>query len=699
MRPLLLLLGLLVAAPLAAQADDPSPHSEAALVADADAVEAGTAVDVALRLDLDEGWHSYWINPGDSGLPVTVEWTLPDGVTVGPLRHPYPSRYDIAGLTSYAFEGSPHFLARLAVPEGFDAEAVEITGTASWLVCADVCLQAEETASLTIPVGAPTEAGLLDAARSMLPVKAEGWAASATVTEAGYALVLDPPDGWTGTLDGAQFYVDTPGVIDHPAEQAYRQEGGAWAAALAASPYAEAPAERLRGVLVAPEGTAFADGARAIEVDALVASGDLAASVGASGPEAGMGIWTALGFAFLGGMILNLMPCVFPVLSIKILGFVQGREDDRATLRKHGLVFAAGVLVSFLALAGALLALRAAGEGLGWGFQLQSPAVVAALAALMALLGLNLLGVFEVGQGLMTAGARLDKGEGTGGAFFSGVLATVVATPCTAPFMGAALGFAIAQPAAVALTIFAALGVGMALPYVLLSFNPSLLRRLPRPGPWMETLKQALAFPLFATAVWLVWVFGLQAGINGAAALLMALVLLGFAAWLWGRWAPPAASGRPLAVARTLALLTVLGAGALVVMGARGADASAASATSADGWEAFDPEAVETLVAAGEPVFIDFTAAWCLTCQVNKTTALNTETVKSAFAERGVTAIRADWTNEDPQITAYLDRYGRSGVPFYLFYPEGNGEPVLIDGVLTPQIVLDALGGVQTAAR
>ena len=696
MRTLPLLLGLLVAASVSAQADDdPSPYSEAALVADADAVEAGTTLDVALRLDLDEGWHSYWINPGDSGLPVEVAWTLPQGVTAGPLRFPYPERIDVEGLTSYGYEGAPQFLTRLAVPAGYTGDTVEITGEATWLVCADVCLPAEQTVSLTLPVGAPTEEDRLDAAQAQLPGKAEGWTVSATNTEAGYVMTFDPPSGWTGTLDGAQFYADTPGVVDHPAEQAFRQEGGTWAVEIAASPYADAPADRLRGLLVAPEGETLADGARSIEVDALVAGGAAAASV-ASGSEAGLGVWTALGFALLGGLILNLMPCVFPILSIKVLGFVQGRADDRATLRRHGLLFAAGVIVSFLVLAGALLVLRAAGEGLGWGFQLQSPTVVAGLAVLMTLLGLNLLGVFEVGHGLMSAGARLDRREGASGAFLSGVLATVVATPCTAPFMGAALGFALAQPVAVALTVFAALGVGMALPYVVLSFNPAWLQRLPRPGPWMETLRQALAFPLFATAVWLVWVFGLQAGIDGAGALLMALVLLGFAAWLWGRW--PTASGRTLWVVRALALVAVLGAGALVVMGAR-AEVPGVEAASGDGWEAFDPEAVEALVASGEPVFIDFTAAWCLTCQVNKKTALHTEVVRQAFADRGVTTVRADWTNEDPRITAYLDRYGRSGVPFYLFYPGGDADPVLMDGVLTPQSVLDVLGGADLAAR
>lgn len=690
MRLSFFLLALLGAAPLAAQVGgDPSPHSEAALVADADAVRPGESVDVAVRLDLDEGWHSYWTNAGDSGLPLEAAWTLPEGVTAGPLRFPYPSRIDVAGLTSYGYEGSPAHLVRLAVPADFVGDAVEVVADLDWLVCADVCLPAEQTVSLTIPVGAPAETGRLDAARASIPAKAEGWTASAATTDGGYVLSLDPPAGWTGSLEGAQFYVDTPGVVDHPAAQTFQQEGGAWAVALAASPYAEAPADRLRGVLVGPEGQVLAGGARAVEVDALVAGAG--ATAVASVPEAGMGLWAALGLAFVGGLLLNLMPCVFPVLGLKVLGFVRGREDDAATLRRNGLAFASGVVLSFVVLAGTLLALRAAGAGLGWGFQMQSPPVVAGLAVLMTLLALNLLGVFEVGGRLMTAGARFDRGEGTGGAFLSGVLATVVATPCTAPFMGAALGYAVAQPAPLALAVFTSLGVGMALPYVVLSFHPAWLRRLPRPGPWMEALKQALAFPLFATAGWLVWVFGRQAGVDGAGALLLALVLVGFGAWVWGRW--QAASGRGRVAARTAALASALAAGVLVVAASGWTAGVASGAGASDGWEAFDPEAVEALVASGEPVFIDFTAAWCLTCQVNKKTSLGVEAVRAAFAERGVTTVRADWTNRDPAITAYLDRFGRSGVPLYVYYPGGQAAPVLLPEVLTPQVVLDALGG------
>ena len=686
------------ASPALGQPDrDPSPHSRASLVADVASVAPGDAFDLALRLDVEDGWHTYWTNPGDSGTPVSVGWRLPAGVVAGPLRFPAPAYYETAGLASYVHEDTAFFLTRVSVPEEFAGDVLRVEGTAEWLVCADVCLPAEAEVALAVPVGETARTAALASARHALPVQAVGWTAAAAPAEGGYTLTLDPSETWAGGLDGARFFVDQTGVLDHAAEQAFVEEDGGWTVRVPASRYAEAPAERLRGVLVAPEGEAFAGGARAIEVDAVVAGSGLAAA-SASGAGA-LGLWTALALALGGGLLLNLMPCVFPILSIKILGFVEGRDDAPQTLRRHGLAFGAGVVLSFLVLAGALLALRAAGAGLGWGFQLQSPPVVAALAVLMTGIALNLLGVFEVGHRLAAAGGRLDRREGLTGAFLSGVLATVVATPCTAPFtMGPALGYALVQPAAVALAVFAVLGVGMALPYVVLSFKPAWLQRLPRPGPWMETLRQALAFPLFATAVWLVWVFGQQAGINGAGLLLLALVLVGLAAWAWGR-AEPRASAVTRRTAWAVALASALGAVALVAA-ASGAGPAVADAQAApsDGWVPFDPAAVDALVEAGEPVFIDFTAAWCLTCQVNKKTALSTRAVRDAFAVRGVTTVRADWTNRDPAITAALDRFGRAGVPLYVFYPGGGAEPVVLPEALTAQTVLDALDGARTAS-
>jgi thiol:disulfide interchange protein DsbD len=414
----------------------------------------------------------------------------------------------------------------------------------------------------------------------------------------------------------------------------------------------------------------------------------------------------ALLFAALGGLLLNLMPCVFPVLSVKILGFVRDADGDAASLRRHGFLFAAGVLVSMWTLAGVLFALRAAGSQIGWGFQLQSPSFVALMALLFVGIGLNLLGAFEVGTRLTSMGGRLQSAspsEGTTGAFLTGVLATVVATPCTAPFMGAALGVALTLSVGGGLLVFTALGAGMAAPYVGLSMAPRLLDRLPDPGAWMETLKQFFAFPMFATAVWLVWVFGQQTGNNGVALLLFGMLLLGMAAWVLHRWSAPQLSRAATYATRGLVTALLLGAVAAGVLGAtsnRTASASGSeeAAASSATWQTYSADTVERLRNQGRPVFVDFTAAWCLTCQVNERAVLNTQPVQDAFAQRNVALVKADWTNRDPAITQALKSHGRSGVPVYVLYPGDGSGPTLLPEVLTEDIVLDALDAIPAAS-
>jgi len=568
----------------------------------------------------------------------------------------------------------------------------------------------EESVALSLPVrDAPAEeprwAAPLAEARASLPAPLPaGWSASGAATDEGYALRLAPAAGWDGSLDGVRFFPYEKGVIRHAAAQpvAPGEEGVTFT--LARSEFARGTPDRLAGVLVAPEGATWDGSARAVEVDVPLATAASTPPAGAGGLGAGglgagapITLLLALGLAFVGGLILNLMPCVFPILSIKILGFAEGRGQERGLMRKHGLLFGAGVLVSFWALAAGLIALRAGGESLGWGFQLQSPGVVAFLAVLMFAIGLNLLGVFEIGGRVAGVTGSLDRKGGASGAFLSGVLATIVATPCTAPFMGAALGWALAQPAAAALAVFTALGLGMATPYVTLSLFPAWMARLPRPGPWMETLKQVLSFGLFATAVWLVWVFGLQTGMDGVALLLGALTLVAFAAWVIGRWRWTTTPPRLRLMTRGIALGAVLLAVLAVTAGSR--QAAPMMAAAGDAWEPFRPAAVEEHLASGRPVFVDFTAAWCLSCQVNKRVALTVPSVERAFEERGVTRIRADWTHRDPEITAALESFGRSGVPLYVLYPGGGQEPVVLPEILTPGIVLSALGRVSAPER
>jgi thiol:disulfide interchange protein DsbD len=681
------------------ETDDPSPHSEASLVADVQAVAPGEPFTVGLRIGMDPHWHSYWTNPGDAGMPTRIDWTLPDGFSASDFSWPYPKRIAVEPLMSYAYEDEVVLLMEVTPPDAISGSSVTFEGKATWLICEEICLPAEEEVSLTLPVATagalaqhdPVGGALIDRYRARVPVDSPAWAHAARRTDGGFDLLLQPgPDAETAALDGAYFFVSTGQTLDHAAEQTLRQTDEGYALALTGSDYAAGPTERLTGILVAPEGQTLDGTNRAIRIDApVVDSLDAAPTEGESG---GVGLWGAIGLAFLGGIMLNLMPCVFPILSIKILGFAQSASDAPAVQRKLGWAFAGGVLVSFWALAGLLLALRVAGEGIGWGFQLQSPVFVGAMALLMFGLGLNLLGVFEIGMGVSGRAAQLDRHEGLAGAFGSGALATLVATPCTAPLMGAALGWALVQPAAVALAVFTALGVGMALPYVALTHAPALAAKLPRPGPWMVRLKQALAFPLFATAVWLTWVFALQSGVDSAALLLGAMLALAFAGWVVHAWPAHGMSVRTRAVTRTLAGVGVLSALALVVLGANQSDPAAASDPSMEAdWQPYSAAAVEAAREAGQPVFVDFTAAWCLTCQVNKRVALHTETASQAFERQNVARFRADWTNRDPAITEALADLGRSGVPVYAYYPAGSDAPTLLPEVLTPQLVVDAL--------
>lgn len=695
----LLAFALSVSFPAWAQSDDTSPYSEATLVSDRAAVAPGETVEVALRIAHDPEWHSYWQNAGDSGQATRLTWELPEGVEAGEIRWPYPMRHTIAGFTTYGYEDEVLLLVPVTIPADYAEATLPLRARADWLICADVCLPAYEEVELTLAVGEPAEDAAwtdrMNVARALLPQPMpDGWTALAEATSDGYRLAFTTPDA-PEAVEGSYFYVGTGATLAHAPTHAAALTDDGFALELERSPFTRTTADRLEGTLLAPDGATWPGGARALVVDASVSGGAVAASddagvLGADG--AALSLWLALGLAFLGGMLLNLMPCVFPILSIKILGFAQGHGPT--AMRRHGLLFGAGVLVSFWVLAGGLIALRAGGEAIGWGFQLQNPLIVAGLAVLLFALGLSLMGLFEIGLGLSGKAGQLDRGEGSAGAFGSGVLATVVATPCTAPFMGAALGWALAQPAASSLAVFTALGAGMALPYMLLSFFPAWLRRLPKPGPWMVTLKQVLAFGLFATAIWLIWVFGLQTGMDGVALLLGALTLVAFAAWLVHRWTWTAIGTRLRVVTRGLAVGALALALVAVLSGSRQV---AEPLATANGWEAFSPERVEDLRAAGEPVFIDFTAAWCLSCQVNKRVALDTRAVTDAFAARGVNRMRADWTHYDPVITEALESFGRSGVPLYVLYPPG-GEPILLPEILTPGLVLSALDRLDAVA-
>jgi len=681
-------------------------NAEVELVAAADAIVAGQPLAVGLLIRHDPHWHTYWRVPGDSGLPTTINWQLPAGFAAGPIQWPVPKRMPIGPLMNFGYDGELLLPVQVAVPTDVaPGQTVQLKARADWLICKEVCIPGGADLQLALPVreaAAPSRfAPLFVSTRAQVPQPAKLEAASATIDGGRIRLVFRP----ASAVQQLEFFPLEESRIEPAAAQSLRAESDSAALYLAAAQPVTADFTRLRGVLVANGGPAASDrGGWAAEVDLPLVAGVVpqVQATAAAPAMAGSGattvtLWVALAGAFVGGLLLNLMPCVFPVLSLKLLSLMQHQraEDEahlpHASLRAHGGAFAAGVLACFVLLAALLIGLRAAGEQLGWGFQLQTPWVIAALTLLFFLIGLNLLGTFEFsfGGALASSGAaqRL-QGDRLSGSFATGVLAVVVAAPCTAPFMGAALGYAVTQPAPVALAVFAMLGAGMATPYVALTWMPALLRRLPRPGVWMLRFKQAMAFPMFATCVWLLWVLTQQTSIDVMALVLGGLVLAALAAWAFGLAQSGATRWHWVALlAAPLALYCVF---AMTLPGAVPPPGEHARSANAAGWQPWSHSAQEAQVAAGRPVFVDFTAAWCVTCQANKRLVLASEAVREAFAKRGVTLLRADWTSRDDAITRELARFNRNGVPLYVLYDRSGNTHVLPE-LLTERIVLDAL--------
>lgn len=653
----------------AAAAASKHPHLEAELVAAQTEVTEKSTLLVGIRLKMENGWHVYWRNPGDSGEAVTVQWKLPAGFQASPVMWPPPHRIPVPPLVNFGYEGETLLLSEIVTPEK-SSGPVTLTAEVTWLVCQEVCIPGKATLKKTLPWAQGKQANAsdlweaFDAVRTTIPAASAQWKSSAAVEGKDFHLVLQGP---TGGISRALFFPYSETLIQNAADQTPKIQDGRieWKIPLGnfAEPEKLSPAD-FTGVVVF-------DGGESVEI----APGKLA--------QSGR-LLEAILFALLGGLLLNLMPCVFPVLCLKVLSFARLGKAQRHHVLAHSLTYAAGILVSFWALAGALIALRAGGQALGWGFQLQSPVFLALLSFLLVGLSLNLFGVFEIGGSWMGLGQKLASQEGYAGAFFSGVLATLVATPCTAPFMGSAMGYALAQPAFASLLVFTALGVGLALPYVVFSAIPQLTDRLPRPGAWMETFKQLMAFPLLITAWWLLSVLALQTDSVSVFHLLLCLILFSLGLWAWGR-----ARGRWAYV--VLAVFFGLGSVAWAVRDLRNAKPAAVTAESGD-WAPYSESALAAARASGTPVFIDFTAAWCITCQVNKRVAMEVESVQAKFREKKVKLFRADWTNQDEAIARKLESFGRNGVPLYVLFPAGaQSEARILPQLLTPEILISAL--------
>jgi thiol:disulfide interchange protein/DsbC/DsbD-like thiol-disulfide interchange protein len=695
MRALLLALVVLLAlvtgcSPTAADPGWTSgePLSEARLISDMEAVTPGQKFHVGLHLVLPEGWHTYWRNPGDAGLPAMIDWTLPEGLSAGDIIWPAPHALPLGPIMDYGYEDEIVLPVPFELDASFVGTELIVRASASWLVCEEICIPEEGEIELVLQVSDearehPDNVWYIREALAAEPQRDTAIEAILATDYETLALSLtggvfsDPLVEWRNLT----FFPFDQGLIKHAAEQMTDRAGDPVRLLMSPGYLLEhGVSTRYGGVLNYERLEAGVWSSVSVEIQAdpgiserrPMADGDMVQ------PTA---LIVLLVMAFGGGLLLNLMPCVFPVLSIKALKIVQTAHAHPRRVRRYGLYFLLGVVLSFVSLAALLVILLQAGLPIGWGFQLQIPVVVALLAVLFFAIGLNLLGMFQIGTSIQGMGSRLAEQSGGRGSFFTGVLVVVVAAPCVGPLAAGALGAALTQPAPVLMLVAASMGLGLGLPFLVLSLFPSLLRLVPKPGPWMETFKQALAFPMFASALWLIWVLSIQSGPQSV--LLIGVAFLMFALGVWANRMSGFVAKAVTALAFALMIVSVIGVARL--------PSSSSTQTLMSGQEAWSRDRVDELRQAGHPVFIDVTAAWCVTCQLNKLTVLDDDAVKAAFEDYGVAQLRADWTNRDDDIAALIHEHGGAGVPLYLLYPADGGPAQVLPSILTRDVIIDAL--------
>ena len=675
-------------------------HTTIELLYEQDAIVPGETFNLGLRFELEPEWHIYWVNPGASGLPPEVDWKLPAGFEVGEIQWPAPERISLEGLVSYGYYGDVTFVVPVTAPKDLELGAtVPIEAEVFYLICKEVCLPGDGVVSLELPVRAEAEGAksesLFQAARASQPIKEVPFEfrPKAIIEK---TLVVEVVGDVPGTL---YFYADSEGLIDPNAEQPFAAQGNTGELSLPLDyAFFEGEEVELSGVIQSSEGSWHVR-IPPMASEASVDSGPkaIAQPEGLEQRLLSLGLFGWLLLAFVGGVILNVMPCVLPVLSLKVFSLLNHSGQTRAHALAHGGAYTLGVVCSFLVLAGVLFALRAVGESIGWGFQLQNPGFVLVLGMVFFLFGLNLMGVFEVGSSLVGADAKVAGRKDLFGSFGVGVLAAVVGAPCVGPFVGGVSGVALQANTPIGLLIFATLGFGMASPFLLLAAFPKLVAYLPKPGPWMETFKQSMGFLLMAAMVFLVYLMGQLAGSGAITSMLIVLLVASLAAWVYGRWAAPVRSAKSRGIGRlvTIALLLISAIwGLRSVQAAYDGNVSGAGTAVAAGepWAPWSLDAVDSALAEGKSVFVDFTATWCLICQVNKKTALRTDATAELLKENGVVSLSADWTRYDPAITAELEKFGRSGVPLYLLYSP-DGKVSVLPQNLTNGIVREAVQG------
>jgi thiol:disulfide interchange protein DsbD len=684
---LLVLAALLAAWDARGQKFDGRQLVEARLLADTTTVVPGQPFTAGLLLKMAPGWHTYWQFPGDAGIPTEINWQLPSGWKAGAIQWPIPLKLKEPGdIQIYGYHDQVLLMVPLTPPPKIDTTSVHLAAKADWLVCEKVCIPGNAEVQLDLPVGSqttPANRNLFAKFQSQLPRALPPGAQSALQwTRSDKAFRLKIADKSLADAGAVDFFPlpESSTLIGHP-QRVARSDGSL----LFTIPIESAPAgqQSLAGLIVA--------GDRAFSLGNT--SGAAAPSAKVSAPASG-GLAKWLLFGFIGGLILNLMPCVLPVISLKIFGFIKHASDSRARIFGNGLAFSAGIFAWFVGLAILMIALKSAGREITWAFQFTNPYFVVGMSAVVLVFALNLFGVFEITlpaaatTGLLGWSAR----EGYAGSFFQGVFATVLATPCTAPYLGTALGFAFAQSALVIMLMFVAIALGMSLPYLILSAQPAWLRFVPRPGPWMVRVKQFMGFLLIATLLFLLWVIGVARGLDAAIWVSAFLLALSVACWMLGSFSTPTASRAQRSVVLVLILVLVLGSGCYFIGEKFRVTKTAASGLTSAGWIPFSPERLQAELAAGHTVFLDFTAAWCITCKYNEASVLESAAVKSAFARHKVVKMKADWTNADPVITKTLKQFGRVGVPLYVLYPAATpNQPVVLPELLTQTLVLNHL--------
>src|SRR5882724_11697104 len=664
---------------------------KAELLADTSGIVPGKPFTIGLLLRMAPRWHTYWKFSGDAGLPTELKWKLPPGWKIGEIQWPIPLKtIDPGDIETYGYENEVLLMQEITPPPKIDDSSVRLSADASWLVCEKICIPGSETLQLELPmstISQPANTEVFARNRRLLPQKRPGAnTATANWSRAGSDLRLKVTSETLGSYPAVDFFPlpEQGTVVGHPTVESRNKNEVVFRIPIESSGKS---VSAMAGLVVFSQQPNGEDrGAWEITTPSIAS---------ATSPAPVRGIFTFLLFGFIGGFILNLMPCVLPVISLKIFGFVQQAGQSRQKIFRSGIAFALGIFAWFIALALLLIALKGAGREVTWGgFQFTDAYFVLVLSVIVLVFALNLFGVFEISlpqsmtRGLLSTTQRKDDL----GSFFQGVFATVLATPCTAPFLGTALGFAFSQSPVVILAMFVAIAAGMSAPYFLLSAQPAWLRFLPRPGPWMTHVKQFMGFLLLATLLFLLYVLGAQRGLEGAIWASCFLLVISVACWMKGAFVVPTASAAKRGVAVVLMLMLVLMSG-IYFIGDKFHSANIASADSRlrGDWQAFTPERLQAELEQGHPVFVDFTAAWCLTCKFNEANVLESHDVRDAFQRRGIVKLKADWTNGDPVITKLLQQFGRPGVPLYVLYPGKNGEPIVFPELLTKSMLLEKL--------